>query len=419
MKVLVVADEWPWPTRSGYRQRLHWVLTLLSAQADVELLVVLDPPPTEPLAPPPPGLRLSGVTTTTGGELVVGRVARLLRWFAGRSPRVLVGRGWGAARAAAEVAARTRPDVTWFSHSPVYLALEQVLPPPHVVDLDNLRSAELRHRRTRDGLPESISERLRRRASGAADHVDESRWRQLERRIASSAAATAVCSELDRRRLGEGRVHVLPNGYERSEAVRDGDVTRRGDAAGDGAAAGTTAPVLLMVGLLTYEPNWDGATYFVREVLPLVLEAVPDARLRVVGRYRSEADADELRAHPAVDVLGEVPEVAPELLAATAAIAPIRFGGGTRIKILEALAHGLPLVTTTVGCEGLDVVPGEHLLVGDTPAEFAAACVEVLTDAGRRQALGDAGHDLWRRRYRWAAMQPAVDGLLDAAVQAR
>ena len=405
MRILVVADEYPWPPRTGYRQRLHWVLRTLAGQGTVDLLVVgLDGRTAEP---PPADVPLATLAVVRAGARTEPRVRRLGRWVVGRRPRSLLWRDWAAPREALRQWSDRTYDVVWFSHAPAYLALADLVDAPHVVDLDNLDSSVLRHRR-RNLVRTPGSSRLGRlatRVGAAADAVDERRWHRLERTIAEAGATVVVCSELDRDRLGRGEVRVVPNGYERSASPAPTDRDR----------TGTAAPVLIMVGLLTYEPNRDAAELFATTILPLVRRDRPGARFRLVGRYDSQAAVAAFRGLPGVDVLGAVEDLAPELAAADVAVVPIRFGGGTRIKILEAFAHRLPVVSTTVGCEGLDVVDGEHLLVADDPAAFAAACLRLGEDAGLRARLVSAAEELWRSRYRWTVLAPAVVEATQAA----
>jgi glycosyltransferase involved in cell wall biosynthesis len=167
--------------------------------------------------------------------------------------------------------------------------------------------------------------------------------------------------------------------------------------------------VLTLIGTLWYEPNSDGAWWFASEVLPLVRRELPDAELRLVGR--TDAKLDGIERCPGVVVRGQVPEVAPELAASTVSVVPLRSGGGTRLKILEAFAYGVPVVTTTVGCEGLDVVDGEHLLVADDPAAFAAACVRLVRERDLADRLTRAGFDLVRSRYAWSELRPRISAL--------
>ncbi len=405
MRSLVVADEYPWPTRSGYRQRLHWTLRLLTAHGPVDLLVARES--LRPDRPAPPrSLGLGRVETVVSGQVTMPTSERARAWLTGRLPRVLVGRDWSAARHVAQGWQEPPHDLVWFAHAPLHLALKDVLPRPHVVDLDNLESSLLRHRRR--GRPwrreEGISA-VRRFGGSVADRMDEARWRDLEAEIARTAAATVVCSGLDRRRLGgiQG-VAVVPNGYELPASAA-------GASSGRGRRPGVE-PVLLLVGLLTYEPNRDAAAFFARQVLPLLRRYIPGVRFRVVGRYDTEADIRLLRGLPGVEVVGEVQDISAELTRADLAVVPIRFGGGTRIKVLEAFAHRVAVVSTTVGCEGLGVVDGEHLVLADRPEAIAAAAQRLLVDDDLRQRMADGGHALWSARYRWSSLAPAVDDLV-------
>jgi glycosyltransferase involved in cell wall biosynthesis len=411
MRILLAADEYPWPARSGYRQRLHWMLRLLTLHGTVDLLVVREQPPVDPPGPPP-DVPLHRSAVVAAGQVVLPRARRTGRWLTSGWPRAMVGRDWTAARALAGEWSEHGYDLVWFAHSPLYLALGDVLPRPHVVDLDNLESSLLRHRRsTGSRLGPQASSGPRQLARSAAARVDERRWRGLEQQIARTAEVTVVCSELDRRRVDQPRVRVMPNGYELPPGAGAG----RGRQAAPEVDRGS---VLLFVGLLTYEPNRDAAAFFADQVLPLVRARIPGARFRVVGRYGPDA-VRRLHGLPGVEMAGEVPDLEAELRAASVSVVPIRFGGGTRIKILEAFAHSVPVVTTTVGCEGLEVVDRRHLLIADRPQEFAAACCALLEQEDLRRSIGGQGHSLWESRYRWNAVAPAVEEVLRVAAADR
>src|SRR5262249_24572417 len=154
-------------------------------------------------------------------------------------------------------------------------------------------------------------------------------------------------------------VTVIPNGYERPAF-----------AAGHRRVA--SPPTLRFQGQMTYEPNVDGASYLVTRVLPLVRREIPDVALRIVGRC--DDTLLELRKHRNVTVTGYVPHIETELGAADAVVVPVRFGSGTRIKILEAFAHRVPVASTTLGAEGLGVASERELLVGDDAQSLASAC---------------------------------------------
>jgi glycosyltransferase involved in cell wall biosynthesis len=164
-----------------------------------------------------------------------------------------------------------------------------------------------------------------------------------------------------------------------------------------------TAPMLLHVGTMFYPPNADAVRWFVAEVFDRIRAAVPEARFVVVGA-RPPADIAALD-DPArgIEVRGYVPDIAPLLAEAAATVVPTRAGSGMRVKILEAMAMGVPVVTTTVGAEGIRVVPETHLLIADDAAAFADAAVRLLSDPALRARLRVQAHALAAARYDWHA----------------
>jgi glycosyltransferase involved in cell wall biosynthesis len=173
-------------------------------------------------------------------------------------------------------------------------------------------------------------------------------------------------------------------------------------------------PVLVFVGLMSYFPNSDAVGYFLDRIFPLIAARVPNARFLVVGanpsrRLRSSAKAN-------VTVVGRVPSVEPYLREASAFVVPLRCGGGTRVKVLEAMAHGVPVVSTTLGCEGLAVRDGESVLLADTPETFAAAVIRVCSDGPLARRLAAGGTDLVHAEYDWRRIAESIDGILGRAV---
>ena len=140
----------------------------------------------------------------------------------------------------------------------------------------------------------------------------------------------------------------------------------------------------------------------------------PGVAVRVVGRI-PDALAKRL-AGPHVEVLGEVADLEPELRRADVAIVPLRIGGGTRLKVIEAFATGIPVVSTSVGAEGLGVEPGHDLLIGDDPRSFAAACCDVIGDDRLRAELVRSGHAHIDRPFRWSAVCGQVAELAATAL---
>jgi polysaccharide biosynthesis protein PslH len=156
----------------------------------------------------------------------------------------------------------------------------------------------------------------------------------------------------------------------------------------------------VFTGAMDWFPNEDGILDFLDTTLPLIQREVPDVSLTIVGRNPSE----RLRTgcnRPGVYVTGTVDDVRPYVDEAAVYVVPLRIGGGTRLKIFEALAMGKPVVSTTIGAEGLPMVDGEHFISADSPAEMARAVVSLLRDPARRRALGSAGRELVEQRHSW------------------
>ncbi len=189
------------------------------------------------------------------------------------------------------------------------------------------------------------------------------------------------------RELPSSPVHVVPNIHDIPSAQR----------------LETSFPSLLFIGTFTHEPNVDGVLWFVREVLPAVLAAHPSTCLRIVGGKPS-VEIMALAGN-GIEVLGYVPDTLPYLMESWVSVAPLRFGAGMKGKVGEAMAAGLPVVATRFGAEGFGLTPGEHLLVADEPAAFAAAIVTLLSDSEARMHIGQAGREFIEMRYSPAAVQ--------------
>jgi glycosyltransferase involved in cell wall biosynthesis len=152
-------------------------------------------------------------------------------------------------------------------------------------------------------------------------------------------------------------------------------------------------------GVLDYRPNIDAVAWLVEEILPRVRAREPNARVQIVGR-NAGPEVERLRG-PAVELTGAVPDVRPYLQRAGVVSVPIRMGSGTRFKVVEGLAMARPMVSTTIGCEGIDVRHDEHLLIGDTAESFAAGILRLFDEAEVGDALGRRGRELIERRYSW------------------
>jgi len=160
------------------------------------------------------------------------------------------------------------------------------------------------------------------------------------------------------------------------------------------------AKQIIFTGAMDYYPNIDAVLSFAQRCWPRIRIQIPDATWQIVGR-NPPPEVRRLAGIPGINVTGTVPDVRPYLAASALAIAPLSIGGGTRLKILEALAMRKAVVSTSLGCEGLAVEPGKHLIAADQPEVFAQAVIELIGNPGRRRALGIAGRSLVEAEYSW------------------
>jgi glycosyltransferase involved in cell wall biosynthesis len=397
MRTLVVAQDFPWPVSLGSHLRLQEVVRATAAVGEVDLFAFVPARRTEPCAVPD-GVSVSRVATATNPRPHASW-ARRLRWLS--SPGVpvdVVEARDPEIRHRFERWVAGPYDFVWFSKAATYERLSRPRLGPTVVDLDDLEDEKILGR-LRAARSESASAAggLRRVLSDAQARLDARRWHRLQDSVAASADRVVLCSELDARRLGSPNVIVVPNGYRAPEAP-----TGRPDPG--------RPPTISFPANFCYGPNADAARWLVGDILPELEARLPGLSLRLVG----EPDSWLTTLHrPEVTVTGRVAVIEPELARADVVAVPIRFGSGTRIKIIEAFAHRIPVVSTTVGAEGLDVAHDEHLLLADDPATFATACATLVNDLPRRQRLVAAAHELFLARYQWSAAGTRIAALAE------
>lgn len=288
------------------------------------------------------------------------------------------GRAAGSSqRAALEKALERRPDVVFAHRLPAMapvLGTRRPLPPV-VFDLDDIEHRSLaRAIREPPVWPGKYLSYL---------HLPALWW--AERRAIVRADRTFVCSALDRDHLRSTMrvdgIEVIPN------AVEPADPTPL-----------PNAPTALFLGSLIYPPNRNAAMYLMREIWPRVRREVPDAKLMIAGRS-PEAVPGSGTPPSGIEFSGFVEDLGPLYAGTRVVCAPIFAGGGTRIKIVEAAAHGRPVVATTLGAEGLELEDGREILLRDEPDAFADAVVDLMRDDERAQRIGEAGRAAVARTY--------------------
>ena len=156
------------------------------------------------------------------------------------------------------------------------------------------------------------------------------------------------------------------------------------------------------MGTLYYPPNADGIRWFIQDVFPLVQRSLPNVKLTVVGKNPPKdflRFSEESNGH--IVITGYVPELDPYFAASTIMVIPVRAGGGMRVRILEAFARAMPVVTTTVGLEGIEAEPGLDVMVADTPDEFSRSVIDLLSNKNLQTQLATNGRRLAEGKYDW------------------
>ena len=432
MKSLVIAQDFPWPISLGAHLRLDSVVRELAEFGETDLVALVPARRREPCHVPE-GLAIHRVSTVTRPRPQLS-LRRRVDWIINGLPlEVSVER-----TPEAERRLRAYPnhyDFVWVSRATTFEVFGRPRLGPTVVDIDDLEDWKIlsrlrtmgRHKNGRvnsgdpseanTAQPEALKgvagTQNKPRRTGptlrvAATHgvaslrdsavvvqarLNARRWRRFQHLIAAQVERVAVCSELDLERFGVPNGIVVPNGYEAPKVPAGRDEV-------------SAHPTLLFAGNFCYPPNSHAARWLVMDVLPKLREYIPDVQVRLVGE--PDASVAELASCRSVTVVGRVPEMHPELVRADVVAVPIRYGSGTRVKILEAFANRIPVVSTTVGAEGLDIEDRRELILADDAAPFACSCAMLLKQSLTRRGLADAAQSLFLERYQWSVARNRV-----------
>ncbi len=233
-------------------------------------------------------------------------------------------------------------------------------------------------------------------------HLQAKRMRTYEGRICRAVRKVVAVSQGDAetmgREYGVKQAYAAPTGVDLEYFARPETNQKLAD--------------LTFMGSMDWMPNIDGAAWFVREVLPLIHQRRPECTFAIVGR-RPSAEVKRLAESDArIQVTGTVPDVRPWLFGSLVSIVPLRIGGGTRLKIYEAMAAKVPVVSTAIGAEGLDVTAGDNIQIADSPPDFAARCLALLDGAAERERMAQAAWNLVASKYSWDVVARGMEQLL-------
>jgi glycosyltransferase involved in cell wall biosynthesis len=402
LRVLFLAQLFPWPLNFGARQRLFHLARGLAAGHEVTMVALDANAPTEhcdalriasgvqdvvlvrPDIQTPPDPERSLAKTLT--QKLRSLDARL------RSPLPTFVRDmWSADLLACLTALREQGnlDVVYANRSWMAEHARAAGFPRIVVDVDDLFSQMLRQR-----VATSVWHRRR-----LVQLFDAAKSARYERSLSGRFDHVVVVKEEDRDFFpasDRDNVSVVPNGV----AIP-----------AQASAEPASADRILFVGALGYGPNIDAAWWFASEIMPRIWASRPQVQLTIAG-YGSADHLRPLVGDPRIEIRESPVDLGPLYAGAAVVVAPVRMGGGTRIKILDALARGRALLSTTFAAEGLGLQGGVHLEYADTPADMASRALELLDDEPRRRRLGAAGRTEVAVRFDWTNIERTLPALI-------
>jgi polysaccharide biosynthesis protein PslH len=381
MRVLFLSTWLPYPLTQGSKIRAYYLLRGLAQRHEVALVSFSD---REPQADWLAHLQsfCVRVEVVQQDPFQTNALRRARGWFSWKPSAAITTYSAAMAQRVARVAANWQPErvlALTFVMAPYALSLADT---PRILDIDNLLGQMLREAR------QATHGKIRRLRSWLA----WKKFEQYEKPLYSGFDRCLVVSERDRQAVSAklpgyaGRVSLAPNGV---------DIERN-----QFCTAPPTPDTLVFNGALTYQANFDAMAYFLAEIFPLIRTRVPVARLRITGSV-TDVPLQNLRLDDHVTCTGFLEDVRPTVSESWACVVPLRVGGGTRLKVLEAMALGVPVISTSKGMEGLETVDGEHFLVADTAEAFAAQTVRLLGDPALRARLVRNSRRLVEEHFNW------------------
>ena len=384
MRVLILSTWFPYPLSQGSKIRAYYLIKSLAERHDVAL-VSFEDMPLEPGSIKHMEQICRKVEVVRQNPFARSRKKAMLGWLSPKPSVVVTSHYPEMAARVQQLASDWEPECViafTFIAAPYALAVRSA---QRIVDIDYLMwpVLKLAHQQARGPFG-----RLR-------SWLAYRKFQRYERWLYGQFDLGLVVSDGDRRAavdligLPMSRVGVVPNGVDTS-FHRPLSVEPKPN-------------TLVYNGALTYTANYDAMDYFLREIFPIIRVQVPEAHLTITGATTNVPIA-ALPVNGHVTFSGYLKDIRPEVAGSWVCVVPLRLGGGTRLKILEAMALGIPVVSTSKGAEGLDIETGKHLLIGDTPSEFAAQTVRVLREPGLRKSLGAQAIQLVKDRYDWASI---------------
>jgi glycosyltransferase involved in cell wall biosynthesis len=375
MRVLFVTPTLPVPTKSGSVRPFN-LIKQLADRHEIFLYSLIQPAEHDALSTLEPYCKGMELLPFEGFKQLGGWQNRIRGWrlllFSSR-PQYVWTFPVERMRKPLETLVQTlKPDVVHFEQLYVAELLPAVGDLPAVLGEQNVEFEVIRKLR---GIAKNPVHRVRDDLAYNKMFAFETHW---VRKFPVCLAVSEADANLFKTISGETEIHLVPNGVDSREfALSENESERHPNR-------------VLFFGSLNYGPNIDGIIDFCRNIWPTVRTARPDVTLEIVG-IDPPPNVLALSQLPGVEVTGFVPDIRSRLWSATISVVPVRWGGGTRLKILEALGAGCPTISTSLGADGLDLRKQEEIIIADSPEEFAQSVIDLLGSPDRRAMLSAAG----------------------------
>ncbi len=402
LRILFVSHVFPWPADSGTHQRVFRLLEALGAQHEVTLLAFSAECRCEANSPLPDICRrIISVPTETQARFSSSSfdrwapIGERLRMLTNSSvPSEVRGRYSADFKNALDELQGEDFDLVWVERAFLVEMVSAAGFQRIVVDLDASEAVSLR--RELSGSRWYLSKPLH--------YVHYFRWRRYERRLSRRVSRIVLCNPDDITAIGghPNRFKVIPNGAEIATTLPSPQASE--------------GRHILFVGLMSYAPNCDAVLDFARDVLPAVRRLYPEVQFHIVGRD-PPVSVRSLAGRNGVQVHGFVENLDLMYARAGAVVAPIRYGSGTRLKVLEALARRRPVIASSIAVEGLDLRPGTDFLLANAPREFVLAIDQLFRGPDAAEEMAEIGRERVAALYAWPAIQAEVVRLVSECIE--
>ena len=397
MRILVVDEEIPYPLNSGKRIRTYCLLKQLASRHEIFFVCRQHEDTAESF---PASLERIGIIPIivphliqrkTGAKFFLALFANIFSRYpysvTSHRSKILMGR-------IKQLLSEQHFDLVHCEWTPYAINLAGVFGKiPTVVDAHNVEAMIWKRNFQVETQP----------LKKAYFYLQWKKMEAFERRYFTKFTRCIAVAENDARAISQ----IVPGGF--VDTVSNGvDMAYFTSQKPHRSASGNNQTIVF-TGSLDWRPNVDGVLYFLERIFPLVKMRYPASKFVIVGRKPLQVLKDRVKGREDVILAGSVLDIRPYMDDADVYVVPLRVGGGSRLKILEAFSMEIPVVSTTIGAEGLDVSDGENILIADTPADFAAAIASLIDDKSKAEKLGKRGRVIIEAQYQWKVLAKGLE----------